>query len=63
MCNCNFQVKNVQHKQETRFQSSSMEEGAMKYYSASDRRTGEGVQGWKIDTYPPLNVLHIGRNT
>ena len=42
---CNFQVKNVQHKQETRFQSSSMEEGAMKYYSASDRRTGEGVQG------------------
>merc|ERR1719229_1751835 len=41
-----MQVKNVQHKQETRFQSSSMEEGAMKYYSASDRRTGEGVQGF-----------------
>ena len=40
-----FQVKNVQHKQETRFQSSSMEDGAMKYYSASDRRPGEGVQG------------------
>ena len=41
----------MQHKQETRFQSSSMEDGAMKYYSASDRRPGEGVQGGGNDCY------------